>query len=720
MSSVISELLSGELVKKTSRSVTTRAIEIGINKLNETSIGKKITKHYTKPCDVNQPTESRTNRELIANERELQQESLIQSVDKQTESLGNIDENTQIFADTLPKLNKQLDKMIEIAEATASCGCAVASNGGGGGDGVDIDVDGSKKSKRGLFGRILDKGRSVLGAAGAAAAGAAVAGKSALGSSGVKGLVGRAGLVGAAGYGGYKLGELADSTETGHNVGRGMRFVAGELLDFLGIDSYKKRNNESEMFEHQQKQIDPQNEIALAEFKKSLETKVMTSKEASHWATVHPDVVIPPENIKDTPIQPTPQMNASQISYTKNIDAVSSVVEDKKAKMDEDKAVKDREETKIGLFEQIRDSLMLMLVKGSGGLIGNAPSNSSSENTFERSGTTTTSSDSGAASDDSTTPMRERSNGSYTPAKELTGERSVVGTGDLKRKSNTTNFIDWVGEADAGKSLDKGGLSVVYGQRNHGLDLTKMTVGEVREKQKTWKADNIKRGLGSSAAAGAYQVMDYTFDELLANGVVDKNDKFDMDTQRKIGKHLATQKAGRKPVRDWLSAKKKMESGEMSRAEYEQYRRKAAVSLSGEWAALPDPNRGGRSHYAGDGINGATRTLEETYDAMDKLPFSHEDTRSAQPATDTPDAIIGQAKSEAKALNEATANQSPTNQQNNNSVINNISNQQGVQNQSPRPTSIPMTSNDNSVLPTRNTDNTIVRLTDKYFSNGVV
>lgn len=38
-----------------------------------------------------------------------------------------------------------------------------------------------------------------------------------------------------------------------------------------------------------------------------------------------------------------------------------------------------------------------------------------------------------------------------------------------------------------------------------------------------------------------------------------------------------------------------------------------AHNLSCEWASLPDPLNGGRSHYDGDGVNHAGRTLDEVY-----------------------------------------------------------------------------------------------------------
>lgn len=41
-----------------------------------------------------------------------------------------------------------------------------------------------------------------------------------------------------------------------------------------------------------------------------------------------------------------------------------------------------------------------------------------------------------------------------------------------------------------------------------------------------------------------------------------------------------------------------------------------ASNLSREWAAWPDPFRGGQSHYGGDGINRAGRTLAQVRDAF--------------------------------------------------------------------------------------------------------
>ncbi len=47
-----------------------------------------------------------------------------------------------------------------------------------------------------------------------------------------------------------------------------------------------------------------------------------------------------------------------------------------------------------------------------------------------------------------------------------------------------------------------------------------------------------------------------------------------------------------------------------------------AHGLSVEWASLPDPLNGGRSHYDGDGVNSTDTTLEKVYAMLRKAAAS--------------------------------------------------------------------------------------------------
>lgn len=274
------------------------------------------------------------------------------------------------------------------------------------------------------------------------------------------------------------------------------------------------------------------------------------------------------------------------------------------------------------------------------------------------------------------------------------------------------NFIDWVGKVDSGKSGDAA-LSVVYGQKNHGMDLTKMTVNEVIAQQQIWKKDNISRGLASSAAAGKFQAMDYTLRDAIASGAISGDDKFDATTQNKFGEWAALNKAGRAPVRKFVEDKEKYQRGEISQADYEKSRAAAAASLSEEWSSMPDPRLGGKSHYGKDGHNKALVSQSEMYAAMDSLPFSSAQASKEQDAA----GVLAEAESMKKQDDNNKSETSTT-------VERTAANQQSpVQTKN----KVNMALNNNSTsntqyspLTARNDETVIARLTDRFFSNGVI
>lgn len=628
-------------------------------------------------------------------EDEANQEKLVSEAEEQSESLDNIDETTKSVDERLKTLNESLLLLIKTVEEIKQAGL----NGGQADPGLDVDVGGGRGGAGrgvGRFGRI---GSAITEIASSQA-------------------VKMAAVAAAAGAAGYEGANLMDQTDIGHEyVTKPIRNLAADIASFLGFDEYADAQRGS-LAARDQEKTDVTNKEYESKFIEDLKTQKMTRQKAEYYMQANPGLIIPEENIisnkesidsNNSYISPAEAVvdDSGKINYdlgpTDEETNRLKQLQFEKASTDETKKLDDREEEKIDLFKQMRDALLLMLSGVGNAMVGTAEASESGEGEsagegFERSVNNNTSS-----------------------AGEIPIEGNDVSIGNnkslTKHKSNASNFVEWVGEADAGK-LGPAGLSVVYGQKHHGKDLTKMTVGQVREQQRTWKADNISRGLGSSAAAGSYQLMDYTIDDLVEKGVISKDDKFDAATQQKAGKWLATQKAGRKPVRDWLKAKKAYQAGKMSEKEYEVYRREAAVSLSGEWAALPDPNRGGRSHYAGDGINGATRNLEQTYEAMDKLPFSWEESRASVPQTNEA-ANIEQATAEANVEKQATDFMNQQNNGANSSPVQPISNNNNVGQSSPTQSSLQLSSNEQSPLSTRNSDNTITRLTDKYFSYGV-
>jgi hypothetical protein len=103
--------------------------------------------------------------------------------------------------------------------------------------------------------------------------------------------------------------------------------------------------------------------------------------------------------------------------------------------------------------------------------------------------------------------------------------------------------------------------------------LSNLTVGEVRRLQKS----------GEIFAAGAYQVIPNTMDMILKNGVAKESDKFDAETQDKMGR--------------WL-INRRIRMAERSGTNPQ-------LEISKEFASVADPNTG-ESYYADRGNNKAS------------------------------------------------------------------------------------------------------------------
>lgn len=110
-------------------------------------------------------------------------------------------------------------------------------------------------------------------------------------------------------------------------------------------------------------------------------------------------------------------------------------------------------------------------------------------------------------------------------------------------------------------------------------DLTQMSIAEVREFQRGMLNNQQGNQLRSSAV-GRYQVMGYTLDGLIRQGVVRPDEKFDAATQDRIALHLMNRRG--------LS---RHQQGRMSAAELQN-------QLAGEWASIPRADTG-QGNYAG-------------------------------------------------------------------------------------------------------------------------
>ncbi|MDP7142051.1 MAG: hypothetical protein QF692_09810 [Alphaproteobacteria bacterium] len=147
------------------------------------------------------------------------------------------------------------------------------------------------------------------------------------------------------------------------------------------------------------------------------------------------------------------------------------------------------------------------------------------------------------------------------------------------------SLLDLISEHESG-----GSYTIIYGGRH--VDLTEMTVDEVLRFQEATVASG-----SPSSAVGRYQIIHKTLDGLKDEMGLRGDEPFDEAMQDR----MATVLLNRRGYDDYLS-------GEIGDAEFMR-------NLSQEWASLPK-DMGGRSYYAGDGLNKALTSPEAVLAAM--------------------------------------------------------------------------------------------------------
>lgn len=130
--------------------------------------------------------------------------------------------------------------------------------------------------------------------------------------------------------------------------------------------------------------------------------------------------------------------------------------------------------------------------------------------------------------------------------------------------------------------------------------LSQMTVAEVQ----AWQNQNRQAG-ARSTAAGRYQIISPTLNDLVRRGVLSPGERFDAGAQDRAALALAE----RRGLSDF-------QQGRLTREQFGQ-------NLSMEWAGLPafiQDKRGrpaqGQSYYEGDGLNAATVSLDTILQAL--------------------------------------------------------------------------------------------------------
>lgn len=121
-----------------------------------------------------------------------------------------------------------------------------------------------------------------------------------------------------------------------------------------------------------------------------------------------------------------------------------------------------------------------------------------------------------------------------------------------------------------------------YAEKRYGVDITDMTIAEVRQLQNKMVKDN-----GISSAVGKYQVLRSTLNDAIKALGIKPTDKFTPELQDKIAQWLLQSRTN---YAQWLEGK-----GDVG---------KFQNGLASIWASVP--NLSGVSQYAGDGVNKAT------------------------------------------------------------------------------------------------------------------
>ncbi len=136
-----------------------------------------------------------------------------------------------------------------------------------------------------------------------------------------------------------------------------------------------------------------------------------------------------------------------------------------------------------------------------------------------------------------------------------------------------------------------GNYNAYFGHALSTVDLSMHTLSGIYGFQDTMLAQDRR-----STAVGRYQFLRKTLQGLQAECNLPDTDLFTPDLQDKLGLRLLK----RRGYAEW-------KSGTINDAEF-------AHRLSMEWASLPDPDKGGRSHYDGDSAgNHASTTLDAVY-----------------------------------------------------------------------------------------------------------
>lgn len=161
----------------------------------------------------------------------------------------------------------------------------------------------------------------------------------------------------------------------------------------------------------------------------------------------------------------------------------------------------------------------------------------------------------------------------------------------LKGHDDCTDIIlDFIAGYEAG-----GNYNAVIGNSHASEDLGKKSIGDIYVLM-----DHLLASGKPSTAVGRYQIIRRTMQALQLVLGLDNKVLFTPDIQDRMAVRLLV---GRGYPAWWR--------GQMTDVEF-------AHTMSCEWASLPDPELGGKSHYDGIGPNHAGTTLVHVYSCLSK------------------------------------------------------------------------------------------------------
>lgn len=190
---------------------------------------------------------------------------------------------------------------------------------------------------------------------------------------------------------------------------------------------------------------------------------------------------------------------------------------------------------------------------------------------------------------------------SYKPAEERAGAgRMSLGLAEGGPSRSVSGgakgaLLDFIAGGEGGRygyEAEVYDLNARPGAPGYGKKLTDMTIAEVYELQQSMLQYERSNGSGDSSAVGRYQFIHSTLVALVSKLGIPLTSKFSPSVQDDLAWELVKQDG----LDEWLS-------GRISTQDFES-------RLSGTWASLPDPSKGGNGFYQGQNSLHSLRSFD--------------------------------------------------------------------------------------------------------------